>query len=63
MVRFIAKRFIAGETIENAQPNFKAIFKSNRDVTLDILGELVVSEKEADLYMNEVLKVIEGFNS
>lgn len=61
-VRFMAKRFIAGETIESAQKNFAEIFKSGRDVTLDQLGELVVSEEEADNYMNEVLKLVNGFS-
>lgn len=60
-VRFMAKRFIAGETIETAQKNFNEIFSSGRDVTLDQLGELVVSEVEADHYMSEVLKLVEGF--
>lgn len=61
-VRFMAKRFIAGETIESAEKNFAAIFNTGRDVTLDQLGELVVSEAEADNYMNEVLKLVNGFS-
>lgn len=61
-VRFLAKRFIAGETIELAQDSFKALFSTGRDVTLDQLGELVVSEKEADHYLEEVLKLIRGFS-
>ncbi len=61
-VRFMAKRFIAGETIETASVAISSLSKSKRDVTLDQLGELVVSEKEADHYMNEVLKLIKGFD-
>lgn len=61
-VRFMAKRFIAGETIEKAEAGFKDLFKTRRDVTLDQLGELVVSEKEADHYRDEVLKLIRGFS-
>ena len=61
-VRFLAKRFIAGETIELAEKSFKELFGTGRDVTLDQLGELVVSEKEADHYMNEVLKLVKGFS-
>lgn len=61
-VKFMAKRFIAGETIELAAKNFDAIFQTGRDVTLDQLGELVVSEAEADHYMNEVLKLVEGYS-
>ena len=61
-VRFMAKRFIAGETIETAQDALKTLFETGRDVTLDQLGELVVSEKEADHYCSEVIKLINGFS-
>ncbi|OUR97911.1 hypothetical protein A9Q84_06870 [Halobacteriovorax marinus] len=61
-VRYMAKRFIAGETIETSQAALKLLFESGRDVTLDQLGELVVSEKEADHYSNEVIKLIRGFS-
>ncbi|RLA62840.1 MAG: hypothetical protein DRQ88_05505 [Epsilonproteobacteria bacterium] len=61
-VKFMARRFIAGETIEKAEKSLKKLLKSGRDVTLDQLGELVVSEKEADHYQNEVLKLIRGFS-
>ena len=61
-VRFMAKRFIAGETIETASAAIGALAKTDRDVTLDQLGELVVSEKEADHYKNEVLKLVRGFD-
>lgn len=61
-VRIMAKRFIAGETIELAENGLNQLFSTQRDVTLDQLGELVVSEKEADHYMNEVIKLIKGFS-
>lgn len=61
-VKVMAKRFIAGETIETADKSLKSLFATNRDVTLDQLGELVVSEREADHYCNEVLKLIRGFS-
>lgn len=61
-VKIMAKRFIAGETIEKADHSLKGLFSTHRDVTLDQLGELVVSEVEADHYKNEVLKLIRGFN-
>ena len=60
LVRLMARRFIAGEAIEEANGVFSALNKNSRDATLDQLGELVVSEAEADHYMNEVLKFIEG---
>lgn len=60
-VRLMAKRFIAGENIESVEKSFSALFNSGRDVTLDQLGELVVSEQEADHYRDEVIKLIKGF--
>lgn len=61
-VRLMAKRFIAGETIEKAEKSLKSLSQTGRDVTLDQLGELVVSEREADHYKNEVLKLVNGFS-
>ncbi|MDC0254780.1 bifunctional proline dehydrogenase/L-glutamate gamma-semialdehyde dehydrogenase [Bacteriovoracales bacterium] len=61
-VRFLAKRFIAGESIELASESLKSLYDGRRNATLDQLGELVVSEKEADHYCDEVLKLIRGFS-
>lgn len=61
-VKLMAKRFIAGETIETADKSLQGLYSTKRDVTLDQLGELVVSEREADHYCNEVLKLIKGFS-
>lgn len=61
-VKLMAKRFIAGETIEKADKSLKSLSLTGRDVTLDQLGELVVSEREADHYKNEVLKLVRGFS-
>ena len=47
--------------IEKVETSFNSLFDTGRDVTLDQLGELVVSEKEADHYRDEVIKLIEGF--
>lgn len=61
-VKLMAKRFIAGESIEKADRSLRALYDTKRDVTLDQLGELVVSEKEADHYKEEVLKLVRGFS-
>ncbi|MDD4973163.1 MAG: bifunctional proline dehydrogenase/L-glutamate gamma-semialdehyde dehydrogenase [Bacteriovorax sp.] len=61
-VRLMAKRFIAGESIEKADKSLKGLSLTGRDVTLDQLGELVVSEREADHYKSEVLKLVNGFS-
>lgn len=62
-VRFMAKRFIAGESIELADQVLKELMNSGRDATLDQLGELVVSEKEADIYEARVLELIRGLGA
>ena len=59
-IRLMARRFIAGETIDDARKSLLKLLASGRDATLDQLGELVVSEKEADNYFAEVIKLIEG---
>ncbi len=61
-VKLMAKRFIAGESIEKADRSLRALSETGRDVTLDQLGELVVSEREADHYRDEVLKLVRGFS-
>lgn len=59
-VKITAKRFIAGENITQALITLEKLAQTNRDATLDQLGELVVSKSEADHYMNMVLEVIDG---
>lgn len=59
-VRNMARRFISGQSIEDSTHTLKTLLKSSRDVTLDQLGELVVSQQEADQYMEDVLKIIRG---
>jgi len=61
-VKFMAKRFIAGTDIEDAKKSISTLSSSGRCVTLDQLGELVVSETEADHYMNKVINLIQGFS-
>ncbi|MEK6625589.1 MAG: proline dehydrogenase family protein, partial [Bdellovibrionota bacterium] len=61
-VKFMARRFIAGESIEKASKSFRSLFETQRQVTLDQLGELVVSEREADRYAEDVIKLIKGFS-
>jgi RHH-type proline utilization regulon transcriptional repressor/proline dehydrogenase/delta 1-pyrroline-5-carboxylate dehydrogenase len=59
-VKTMARRFIAGESIDKAEAGLQGLKSTQRDATLDLLGELVVSEKEADHYCNEVIKIIRG---
>lgn len=60
MVRMMAKRFIAGESINTSHGTLSDLRRSKRDATLDQLGELVVSAREADEYFEKVLQLIHG---
>ena len=39
---------------------YEGLLQSNRFFTVDQLGELVVSEKEADYYCDKVLELVDG---
>jgi RHH-type transcriptional regulator, proline utilization regulon repressor / proline dehydrogenase / delta 1-pyrroline-5-carboxylate dehydrogenase len=60
LVRKMAKRFIAGESISTSHSTLKSLRSSKREATLDQLGELVVSAKEADEYFEKVLQLVHG---
>ena len=60
IVRAMAKRFIAGENISSSHKSLRSLRHSHREATLDQLGELVVSSKEADEYFEKVLQLIHG---
>ena len=59
-VRRLARYFIAGETVEEAQVTLADLRQTGRDATLDQLGELVVCESEADTYCDRVLALLDG---
>lgn len=60
LVKKMAKRFIAGESIMTSHATLESLSKTKREATLDQLGELVVSSKEADEYFEKVLQLIHG---
>jgi RHH-type proline utilization regulon transcriptional repressor/proline dehydrogenase/delta 1-pyrroline-5-carboxylate dehydrogenase len=60
LVRMMAKRFIAGESISTSTKTLKDLRDTKRQATLDQLGELVVSAKEADEYFEKVLQLVHG---
>ncbi len=60
LVKKMAKRFIAGESIMTSHETLASLGKTKREATLDQLGELVVSAKEADEYFEKVLQLIHG---
>jgi RHH-type proline utilization regulon transcriptional repressor/proline dehydrogenase/delta 1-pyrroline-5-carboxylate dehydrogenase len=51
--------FIAGESIEKTLPLLKGLRKQGFSFSADILGEAVVSEKEADVYLQSYLDLLE----
>jgi RHH-type transcriptional regulator, proline utilization regulon repressor / proline dehydrogenase / delta 1-pyrroline-5-carboxylate dehydrogenase len=60
LVRGMARRFIAGESINTCHQTLTQLRRSSREATLDQLGELVVSSQEADEYFEKVLQLIHG---
>lgn len=62
-VKQIARRFIAGESIESSRQTLELISSSHRDYTLDQLGELILTSKEADNYKNNVISIVKGLKN
>jgi len=60
VVKRLAGIFIAGETIDQARDALDALASTGRSATLDQLGELVISETEADSYLDRVLELVNG---
>jgi RHH-type proline utilization regulon transcriptional repressor/proline dehydrogenase/delta 1-pyrroline-5-carboxylate dehydrogenase len=58
-VEGMAKNFICGENAEGALPVLKKLWEGGLSFTVDILGEAVVSEEEADSYFHRYLDLIE----
>ena len=61
LVRKMATRFVVDE--KHSRESLKKLFSSGRDVTLDRLGELVLSEEEADLYCDRVITMMDDISS
>ncbi|MGM9988109.1 MAG: proline dehydrogenase family protein [Bacillaceae bacterium] len=57
-LRFGARRFVAGETIEEAVALIKQLNEKNLCVTIDYLGEFVDNEAEANEMANQSIKAI-----
>jgi len=56
----MALQFIIGNTIPETIRNLGKLRHKNFAFTLDILGEATVSEKEADLYVDNYMNLLEG---
>ncbi|EKV02095.1 delta-1-pyrroline-5-carboxylate dehydrogenase [Leptolyngbya sp. PCC 7375] len=58
-VATLAKKYIAGETIDQVFKSLKHLEKQNLTFTLDLLGEAVITETEAEDYLNRYLLLLE----
>lgn len=58
----MAKTFIAGETVKEVFESVSSMRKKKMSYTVDILGEAVLSEKEASYYQKLYLDLINGLS-
>ncbi|MBT3385248.1 MAG: proline dehydrogenase [Prolixibacteraceae bacterium] len=63
LIWVFSKRYIAGETIEEALLASKLLNEQNIEVTIDLLGEFIESLEEAEENKNQYLEIIERFTS
>jgi RHH-type proline utilization regulon transcriptional repressor/proline dehydrogenase/delta 1-pyrroline-5-carboxylate dehydrogenase len=59
-VRLLARRFIAGETVREAVATAQRLRRQRMSCTMDLLGEAVSSESQADEYARRYLELISG---
>lgn len=57
----LAKQFVAGETPEDLLRQFRRNAAEGRATTIDLLGETVVSDAEADVFLRRNLEVLDTF--
>lgn len=57
-VAMLARMFICGQNVEEALETIKKLKKKNQDYTLDLLGEVVLSQSEADNYYKKYLELL-----
>ncbi|MDQ6971389.1 MAG: proline dehydrogenase family protein, partial [Mariprofundaceae bacterium] len=62
-VEWIGHRFIAGHEPAEAERAIKRLIKQGMKTSLDLLGEAVLSEEEADAYQCRYLELIESLAS
>lgn len=58
----MARRFIAGENVAEVLQSVRQLRKNGFAFTLDLLGEAIISEVEADRYQQAYLDLIEGMS-
>lgn len=55
----MARKFIAGDSAANVEPVLGKLWNRNLGFTLDVLGEAIISEKEAEAYQQRYLALID----
>jgi proline dehydrogenase len=63
LAKKVSRRFVAGETIDDAMAAALAINNRGMTVTLDYLGESVIEAKEAELARDEILRLFDQIYS
>lgn len=58
----LAKRFVAGETLDDAVPKVNDINKRGIKATLDLLGENVTDRPTADAMVDSYIELLRGIN-
>lgn len=58
----LAKRFVAGETLEQAVPKVEQINQKNIKITLDLLGENVKDRETANETVENYIRLLRGIN-
>lgn len=61
-VAMMAEAFITGKNSSEAQSELKRLWDAGYCFTVDILGEAVVSEKEASVYQSRYLELVVGLS-
>ena len=61
-IESMARQFIVGQTPEQALPELRKLRRKNLAFTIDLLGEVVVSEVEADQYLKRYLMLMEALD-
>jgi len=60
-VAAMARQFVAGETVEDLLRRFAENAEAGMATTIDLLGEAVLSEAEADAFLARNMEVLEAF--
>jgi proline dehydrogenase len=63
LIWIFSKRYIAGETIEDALRVSRELNKQNVEVTIDLLGEFITNITQAEENKKKYIDIIERFTS